>query len=48
MQRQKDFPANLHLHILGLLRLSAGKVGGKLLSPAEGGRKLFKTKEIRN
>lgn len=25
-QRQEDFPANLHLHILGLLELSAGEI----------------------
>lgn len=46
MQRQEDFPAILRLHILALLGLSLGEVGGKLLLTAEGGRKLFKTKEI--
>lgn len=42
------FPCKVSLTYLGFLRLSAGEVGGKLLLLAEGSRKLFKTKEIRN
>lgn len=43
---QGDFPISLQFYILGLLGLSIEQVGGKLLSHAEEGKKLFKTGEI--
>ena len=44
--KARGFPCKPSL--MGLLELSVGEVEGKLLFPAEGGRKLFKTKEIQN
>lgn len=43
---QEGFPTSIQFYILGLLVLSVVQVGGKLLSPAEEGKKLFKTGEI--
>lgn len=42
--REKDFPARFHLYILGLFRVSVGKVTGKLLRDKEVGKEITNLK----